>query len=104
MHDLVWQFDPRRSRGLTGAWFVEADWEAGRKVVGEFGEEVLGRDECEFGAGVGDLVSDLLAGEGNVDRDVHGAGEMEGEVGDDPLKSVFGDVGDGVTWGDSGEA
>ena len=67
-----------------------------------FRQQFGARDEHEPGARVGDLLGDLFAGERDVDRHVDRAGQVQREVGDDPLVAIFGDVGDAVAGLDAG--
>ena len=67
-----------------------------------FARRILCRNKNEFRARVADLFGDLWAGERDVDRDVHGAGQMQREIGNDPLEAIFGDVGDAVAGCDAG--
>ncbi len=53
-------------------------------------------------AAIGNLLSDLLPRQRDLDRHVHCAGQVNRQVGDDPLLAIFGNVGHTVAGLDAG--
>ena len=104
-----WGLGGRRC-GLAQRWFVAAiallvvdeENRASGNAVRKLRQQVLARNEHQPCAAIGDLRGDLLAGERDVDRHVDGAGQVQRQVGDDPLVAVLGNVGDAVAGLDAG--
>ena len=69
--------------------------------VGQLAGLVGIRDQHDVGAAVPDLPGNLAAGQGRVHRRMDGAGHLHGQVGDNPLVAVLGDLHDAIARGNA---
>ncbi len=78
--------------------------QAGQVVahLAELVELAAGRDKQPAGAGVGQLIANLLRGQGGVGRDIDGGGAEHAHVGDQPFQAVLGEQADAVARLDAG--